>query len=233
MIFPEFVRNEVNSMKPSGEFFAGLFRRIFNKRKEKVFVIGYHKTGTSSLGKAMLTLGFRVCGSLKEGYGYKDSDKAFPEYLMEQAQPLFDKYDAFQDTPWFLLYKELYYRFPEAKFILTIRDEEKWIKSMQGHFGKNSYPYHDYIYEDSDMFSDSEKYIQVYKQHNSSVREFFKDKPKQLLEINLKEDDKWEKICTFLNVKVPQRDFPHVNKASSRTALGTKIKKFIKKVLYK
>ena len=61
-------------------------------------MIGFHKTGTSSYGKALQRLGYKVCGSLKEAYDYESSGLKFNEYLIEKAKPLFEKYDALSIT---------------------------------------------------------------------------------------------------------------------------------------
>jgi hypothetical protein len=79
--------------------------------KTKVFGIGFHKTATKSLAKALRYLGYRVTGptgliiliSLKKEY--------------EKAFKLANRFDAFQDNPWPILYKELGRKFPGSKFI--------------------------------------------------------------------------------------------------------------------
>ena len=77
MLFPELYRKEINSMRPSKEFMMGLFHGFGTFKTKKYFVIGFHKTGTSSMGKALQIVGFRVCGSLKEGYDYSKQQIPF------------------------------------------------------------------------------------------------------------------------------------------------------------
>ena len=60
--------------------------------KQKVFCIGAHKTGTTSLEVALKKLGYRVCGS----FGTKDPDIA--SKVHEMAYELVEKYDAFEDN---------------------------------------------------------------------------------------------------------------------------------------
>ena len=81
--------------------------------KAKVFCIGFHKTGTTSLELALKKLGYRVTGS----FGTKDPDIA--EKVHEMAYAMVPEYDAFEDNPWPILYRELDERFPGSKFILT------------------------------------------------------------------------------------------------------------------
>ena len=59
----------------------------------KIFGIGFHKTGTSSLGAALKQLGLRVTGP----NGLRNSHIAQEVYQI--AFSLVDKYDAFQDNP--------------------------------------------------------------------------------------------------------------------------------------
>jgi len=67
----------------------------------KVFCIGFHKTGTTSLNVALNTLGYRVTGP----NGVNDPDIA--KNVLRMADDLVKRYDAFQDNPWPIIYKEL------------------------------------------------------------------------------------------------------------------------------
>lgn len=230
MLFPELHRKEVNSMKASPAFLKGLFRRISKRRHKKVFIIGFHKTGTSSLGKALQILGYKVCGSLKEAHNY-DNQQDMKSFLLKTASPLLNRYDAFQDTPWFLLYKELYERYPDAYFILTKRPTELWINSVQKHFGNQTFKFHDYIYGTNDSFNDSTQYVKVYENHNISVEHFFSNKG-NFLQFDVSRDG-WDQLVTFLKVKKPTSKFPHANEAKYRSRTLTKVKKLIKKLYYK
>lgn len=230
MFFPELHMNEINSMKFSKAFLSGVLRRIFCTQNRKIFVIGFHKTGTSSLGKALQVLGYKVCGSLKEAYGYKEKPDV-KEYILNKARPLMLKYDAFQDTPWFILYKELYRLFPDSYFILTVRQEEQWLKSVQRHFGDNFFHFHDFIYGTTDSFVDSDQYLKQFNSHNQEVKEFFKDNPNfMVFDVSM---NGWKELCNFLGVRKPIfHKFPNANKASQRNSLFSKVKKKIKGLYY-
>ena len=230
MMFPEFNRHQKNSMKPSKSFLKGLRRRLFLKRRQKVFVIGFHKTGTTSLGKALQILGYKVCGSLKEGYNYRKYNDP-KTYIWEQAKDLLPIYEAFQDTPWFLFYKELYEMHPDAYFILTIRPEEKWLRSVQKHFGNKKFKYHDLIYDTSDSMSNGSHYIAKYKKHNEEVVAFFQGNPRfKILHV---EDVEWKEIGDFLGIDPPKTKFPHANKAGYRKSWSLPLKRLIKRRYYK
>lgn len=230
MYFPELNRNEQNSLKMSSAFLLGLFRRIFLKRKRKVFIIGFHKTGTSTLGKALQILGYTVCGSLKEAYDY-DLNKDVKSYILEKAKPLLNTYDSFQDTPWFLIYKELYQLYPDAYFILTKRSEKRWIKSVQKHFGDQKFKYHDYIYGTNNSIKDESIYLKRYQNHNLEVELFFEGKSNFLI-FDI-ENSNWETLVSFLGARKPLVAFPHANKAGNNLLLKTKVKSLIKQLYYK
>jgi hypothetical protein len=108
----------------------------------KVFGIGFHKTGTSCLDKALEILGYRVCrenfgNKVFEQLGYQlclenlEEIPSFQKDIYKVAHSLVDKYDAFQDVPWFLFYEELYKKHPNSKFVLTTRATDSWIRSVK------------------------------------------------------------------------------------------------------
>src|SRR5438309_7687244 len=108
--------------------------------KTKVFGIGFHKTGTTSLAKALSYLGYRVTGP----NGVNNPDITREVYNM--AFDLAKRFDAFQDNPWPILYKELDERFPGSKFVLTVRSTSDWIKSVVNHFAEEETPMREWIY---------------------------------------------------------------------------------------
>ena len=50
-----------------------------------------------------------------------------------------------------------------------------------------------------------------YEDRNKEIIEYFKDS-NNLLIIDLEKNEGWEKLCNFLNIKVPNKEFPHENK---------------------
>ena len=67
---------------------------------------------------ALKKLGYKVTGS----FGTKDPD--IDSKVHDMAYAMVDRFDAFEDNPWPVLYKELDARFPGSKFILTRRPAE-------------------------------------------------------------------------------------------------------------
>jgi len=87
----------------------------------KVFGIGFHKTGTTTLRDALMMLGYRVTGP----NGTKDP--AIAAKLDEMVEDLSAHFDAFQDNPWPLVYRKMDALHPGSKFVLTVRDPDRWI----------------------------------------------------------------------------------------------------------
>lgn len=204
-------------------------------KKKKVFCIGRNKTGTTSMVKVFESAGIKVGPQehfelLIHDWHNKDFDKIIRGVKYKGI--------AFQDIPFSLpgTFKVLDENFPNSKFILTIRDsEDAWYKSLTSFhskiFGNGKIPTKtdlqnaEYIYRgwiwdvnrmvyntpEDDIYNEA-----ILKQHyldyNNSVIEYFKDKPNQLLVINLKESDALEKICDFLEVEKTIESIPWENK---------------------
>ena len=187
--------------------------------KPKVFCIGFHKTGTTSLAVALKKLGYRVTGS----FGTKDVD------ISEKVQRLaFEKvleYDAFQDNPWPILYQELDKKFPDSKFILTCRSSESWIHSQVRDFGLTETPMRKWIYGVGCPEGNQDIFIARYERHNREVLAYFKHRPDDLLVFELPQGDGWAELCPFLGHDIPDDSFPHANKAS----LARKLKNLFRK----
>jgi len=172
--------------------------------QSKVFVIGFQKTGTTSMGKALELLGYSVCGTIATHESSLDS-------IRKKADLKLPLFDAFQDNPWCLLYKELDSRFPDSKFILTVRPTDKWITSMVNHFGYKQNSIENLIYGATSPMGNEDLYIEIYERHNKEVLDYFKNRPEDLLVLQTGIDFSWSKICPFLNKNIPDEDFPRLN----------------------
>ena len=219
MLFPELSRKNLHGMAPTPYFFKGLYRRLTRRDKRKVFILGFHKTGTTSLARALQVLGYRVCGFVTPK---PDVQPASKKELFELSyKPLLEEYDAFQDTLWFLFYKELAEMYPDAKFILTVRPEDHWYRSMIKHFGGHDRKIFHWIYDGyGDPLGNKELYIRKYQQHNSEVNQYLKNH--DLTVMKVPEDFNWPFLCDFLECPSPGGKFPHANSASSRNTMTRK-----------
>lgn len=95
----------------------------------KVFCIGENKTGTTSVGFALKKLGFSLLPQ-KEFEKIYINEVIFDNY--KNFFKLISKYDAFQDIPFskWDFYKKIYEKYPNERYILTIRDSEAWFNSL-------------------------------------------------------------------------------------------------------
>jgi len=173
----------------------------------KVFGIGMFKTGTTSLGRCFEILGYKTLHGpwWPENQMILDpwyrNPKAWPQYH-NNLKALTQDFEAFQDYPWMFLYEELDSWYPDAKFILTARDSEAVAESdlrMWKRMGMKSIP-------------PKQQFIDRYQDHYHQVIKYFKNKD-NLLIVNLAAGDDWDKICNFLDKPIPNRPFPHLNKA--------------------
>ena len=206
------------------------------KNKPKLFCIGFNKTGTTSLKTVFENHGF-VIGNQWRG------EKLLDHYLKSQFEPII-RYcrtgEVFQDIPFSLpgTYTYLERAFPEAKFVLSVRDtpEEWYLSLVRFHskiFGKGKVPTsqdlkgHHYIHKgwvwkyihgayktpEDDPY-EKKQLINCYNAHNEAVIRYFADKPGKLLVINLKDKGAFREFCEFVNIKTDKNDFPWANKSS-------------------
>jgi len=195
--------------------------------KNKVFCIGFHKTGTTSLSHALHHLGYSVTGP--NGVNDINIDKN----VFTMAYDLVEKYDAFQDNPWPIIYKELDLKFPNSKFILTLRDSKSWLNSQIKHFGKEETPMRKWIYGAGCPEGNEDLYIKRFEEHNNQVMNYFSKRTGDLLIMSLFKNDGWEKLCPFLGAEIPNITFPHANKARDRENNEHQLKKLIMSLLRK
>lgn len=185
----------------------------------KIFGIGFHKTGTTSLAVALRQLGFSVTGPNNV------NDPNIKERYIAIARELSQHFDAFQDNLWPIVFRDLDEIWPDARFILTTRDPEIWIRSQIWHFGSRTTPMRELIYGTGFgcPLGNERHYIDVMEAHVAAVRTHFHDRPGKLLEIDLSAGHGWTEICTFLGVDTPNCSFPRANTAEEREAQTTAV----------
>jgi len=123
------------------------------------------------------------------------------------------RYKAFSDFQGEDCFQELYVQYPDSKFILTTRPLEDWLKSHM-HMMKLYMPCR--VKTKSLRNKTYENARNGYFYNTSRIRDFFKDKPEQFLEMRICEGDGWNKLCTFLDKPIPEVDFPWANKTKNQ-----------------
>ena len=151
--------------------------------------------------------------------------------------------EAFQDVPFSLPFTfiPLAQKFPNAKFILTIRDSpEQWYNSLVKFHSKNwadgvnaptveelkeaKYLYKGAAYEANRMFFrtpeddpyNKEIMLEYYNNHNYQVIEYFRSNPDSLLVINVAIKNDYARLCQFLDKPLLSDNFPWENKTSEK-----------------
>jgi hypothetical protein len=94
---------------------------------------------------------------------------------------------------------------------LTIRPTDKWIQSVTRHFKNHHIPAHEWFYGVETAVGNENVYIQRYESHNKEVQEYFKDRPSDLLVLDLSKEDGWSRLCAFLGEERPPFAFPRQN----------------------
>lgn len=187
-------------------------RKPFGSRK--VFCIGLQKTGTTTFQRCMEALGYDHKGN---------SPELFLEWRGGNKRPLFDiieKYDSFDDVPYFVLYKEIFNVYgTNALYILTLRSSpEIWIDSMKAH-ALGSYPWtsqFDNLYGHSYPHGYEDEFIAFYEAHREGVWNFFREQgaTDNLCELCWENGHGWPELCKFLGRPIPDIPFPHARRRS-------------------
>lgn len=206
------------------------------KNRQKFFCIGLNKTGTTSLKKAFEDLDFKLGNQRKAEKLLRDIRNKNYRKLMKYC----DTAEVFQDVPFsfFNVYKVLYEKYPDAKFILTTRDSpEQWVNSITmfhaKKFSNNSvataqelkkakYVWPGWMWEAMEYnFNISEKdpynlenLVKMYIKYNQEVKEFFSDS-KNFIELNLGEKKSYKKFTDFIDVDSPYLNFPWENRTTN------------------
>jgi len=179
---------------------------------KKVFCIGFQKTGTSSLAKALQGLGFKVGDAIRvlnQGVNWRAPDPR-PE-IIEKVFAVVDGVDAIQDSPCAFIYKDLDATYPGARFILTIRDTDDWLESYRRFFPDKNNPLRRWMFGVKGLSGNEDRYRDIYNKKNAEIIEYFATRPDDLLVMDLKKGDGWLKLVNFLGEDA-LKPFPHTNK---------------------
>lgn len=182
----------------------------------KIFGIGLSKTGTTSLTKALTLLGYRA-----EHSGLR--------FLEESPESLIDLDAATDELA--TSYGELDRKFPGAKFVLTTRELEAWLKSCEHHFrtpldsetriGRMI----EQIY--GTTVFEREQFALGYQRHQQAVLDYFSGRPGDLLVLDIAAGEDFEKLCPFLGQPLPTDRFPKENVSRSWSRMWRKVRRML------
>ena len=194
----------------------------------KVFGVGFNKTGTSTLGKCFDILGLTPVArpqalhdSFQDRFGaypYRAiCDEVFDRRNHQLAIEIAAGFNSFHDRPWNIgdLYQDLDVAFPGSLFILTWREPAAWWRSTRNWLTV-SHPDDDpklgrYLRHLDTERVDEVSFVDAYLAHNEAVRAYFGDRP-NFLEVNFERGDRWQRLCRFLGMPIPEHPFPHENR---------------------
>lgn len=189
-----------------------------SSKKFKVFGIGLSRTGTHSLTEALHVLGFDTV--------HYPVDSTTLETLMrgDVRFPLLEHYDGITDITTSQYFEDLDRAWPGSKFVLTVRDENSWLRSCRDHW--NGLPAFRYgedqehrIWLEIRRFLDAAVYgscefnegrfRRTYQHHVRNVTSYFAGRSQDLLILDISAGDGYEQLAPFLGMPVPKQPFPH------------------------
>lgn len=177
----------------------------------KIFIISLPRTGTKSLTKMLMVLGYKTshCPSIRFEWELQANENV-----------------VYADTPIYRpsLFGELA-KNPTNKFLFIDRDIESWLKSFESQKLNNAYL--DYISRPEDKLHrvsrlDRDSLVEVFQEpyytselakvrfkiHREKVESLI---PKEQLLV-YKFSDGWKPLCDFLGKDIPDVEVPHINK---------------------
>lgn len=195
----------------------------------KIWGIGANRTGTTSLTYALAMLGYKMSH-------YKHHEEITLGIKNENYKfDFLNDFDGALDLPIPLIFKQLDKEYPGSKFIFTIRDEDSWIRSQEKLHSGIREPIEEVYLMYGDYYFNREKFLKRYNEHNEQVRNYFRIRPNDFLEIDLTKGNQWEKLCIFLGRDIPNEEFPHHNNTQN-IGIVDKIKyklDYYKKIFFK
>jgi hypothetical protein len=207
--------------------------KLFFFKRPKIFCIGANKTGTTSVELVFRSLGLKVGNQAT-------AERLLHDWARRDFRKIIGycrRAEAFQDIPFSYpdTFRYMDEAFPGSKFILTVRNNsDEWFDSLVRFHtklvGKNRIPtaedlrrFH-YLYPgflwdtqrlrygaDESTLYDRQLYIRRYEEHNRAVLSYFKNRPADLLVLNVAEPEAMKKLLTFLGYAYSGQEMPHVN----------------------
>ena len=176
----------------------------------KIFGIGLSKTGTTSLAGALEVLGFRT-------RDYPGLTTYTPGDLASIDPVVLGENDALTDTPIPSFYRALDQHYPGARFILTVRDMDGWLLSCKKQFtaklADKQNEAHNRLFMDlyGTTVFDETLFRSGYQRFVDGVLDHFRDRPQDLLILDIAAGQGWDELCAFLGKPVPAVPFPKSN----------------------
>ena len=180
----------------------------------RVFGVGMNKTGTSSLSRALRHLGVLPVASQRLVQRAGLLEAVFDRRHFEPALRYARMYRAFEDRPWNVwdMYRRLDERYPGSRFVLTVRDPDRWWLSVE-HWISVSKPAVAQRYRQHLEARSLSRHamVEAYLRHNEEIQQHFRGRP-DLAVLDFEGGAGWPDLCSFLDLPAPRRRFPHANR---------------------
>jgi len=206
----------------------------------KIIGAGFPRTGTTTLKKALETLGYNKTYHFKDLIANPKKLKYWQELenkSLTNFDALFDGFQATVDFPGYPYYKILLEKYPNAKVILTKRNFESWYESTlktvwqagpQTIFAKiimlakmafnqslrdtfKCIKFMRNTYLNKQFNNNFSSKLNAEKIFFKHIDDVIKHVPKNQLLI-YEVSDGWQPLCDFLEIQIPSEPFPHLNK---------------------
>jgi len=202
----------------------------------KVIGVGLGRTGTLSLKAALAQLGLGPCFHMRNMIDHLDRLplwQAAADGRPVDWNAVFAGYQSSVDWPGAAFWRELSSFYPDAKIILTVRDPERWYDSVRQtifqlfgggpdsplaeealrripgiakvHAVNRKLIWDGPVFQG--RFEDRTFAVRAFEEYNAMVRR--EVAPERLLVFEI--DAGWQPLCRFLQVAVPEGEFPHLN----------------------
>lgn len=179
-----------------------------------IFGIGLGRTGTRSLTDALCMLGLKAVHWDNRGAhvldGWHESDLSLPDGL-----------DAFIEGPfvrWWRVADRLY---PGSRFILTTRDKEQWLASVERWMQRSTPPIGDEWFNRRLLYWGTNRFHRdifsaIWDEHHESISRYFQGRD-DFLVLNIAataDTELWSALGSFTSRDAPDLPFPHRNQSS-------------------
>lgn len=218
----------------------------------QVINASFNKTGTKTIHSALEILGHKVCDAQESVYRHyedwqelwdgKDPGKIYRK-MFAPNNP--NGYTSCCDTPFNVLWESLHDEFPDAKVIMVIRDEDKWVESFrkffeveQRDFAEMKWhrlygPIYRFFFPHSSapmrVYMDFLRVLvlgpevdKFYGYNKTLCLKHYREHNNYVLNkcpkdklLVYKFSDGWEPLCKFLGEPVPDAEFPWSNRMGS------------------
>jgi len=177
-----------------------------------IFGIGLSKTGTHTLNECLEILGYRSIH--------------FPDPALMTArrfEEALSGHTAATDISVSAYFDILDRKYPGSKFILTVRDLDAWLDSVEDHRRRREHELEnpscpkavvrELLYGTRGF--DRKTFARAYDTHLARVRAYFGQRPGDLLEISFTSGTGWEPLCSFLDAPIPAQPIPWLNRRAA------------------